>query len=84
MTCRAFNAYSADLFRDYKDRLRTAAVIPMHTPEEAIDELEHVVKTLGFKVVMMTSLIRRPIKSSNPNPRYNESGILGMILSSSA
>ena len=30
------------------------------------------VKTLGFKVVMMTSLIRRPIRSSNPNPRYNE------------
>jgi len=72
VTCRAFNAYSADLFRDYKDRLTTAAVIPMHTPEEAIDELEHVVRTLGFKVVMMTSLIRRPIKSSNPNPRYNE------------
>jgi len=72
VTCRAFNTYSADLFRDYKDRMTTAALIPMHTPEEAIDELEHVVKTLGFKVVMMTSLIRRPIKSSNPNPRYNE------------
>jgi len=72
VTCRAFNAYSADLFCDYKDRLTTAAVIPMHTPEEAIDELEHVVRTLGFKVVMMTSLIRRPIRSSNPNPRYNE------------
>src|SRR5258708_5095631 len=52
--------------------MTTAALIPMHTPEEAIDELEHVVRTLGFKVVMMTSLIRRPIKSSNPNPRYNE------------
>jgi predicted TIM-barrel fold metal-dependent hydrolase len=72
VTCRAFNTFSADLFREYKDRLTPAAVIPMHTPEEAIDELKYVVGTLGFKVVMMTSLIRRPIKSSNPNPRYNE------------
>jgi hypothetical protein len=32
VTCRAFNTYSADLFRDYKDRMTTAALIPMHTP----------------------------------------------------
>src|ERR1700730_331322 len=44
----------------------------MHTPEEAIDQLEYVVRTLGLKVVMMTSLIRRPIESRNPNPRYRE------------
>jgi predicted TIM-barrel fold metal-dependent hydrolase len=72
VTCRAFNTFSADLFREYKDRLTPTAVIPMHTPHEAIDELEYVVRTLGLKVVMMTSLIRRPIKSNNPNPRYNE------------
>src|ERR1700736_2020227 len=42
VTCRAFNTYSADLFRDHKDRMTTAALIPMHPPEEAIDELEHV------------------------------------------
>jgi len=69
---RAFNTFAADLFREYGDRLTPTAVIPMHTPEEAIDELEYVVKTLGLKVVMMTSLIRRPINSSKPNPRYNE------------
>ena len=28
-----------------------AAVIPMHTPDEAIAELEHVVGTLGLKVI---------------------------------
>src|SRR6201997_1832595 len=38
-----------------------AAVIPMHTPQEAIAELEHAVRTLGLKVVVMGSLIRRPI-----------------------
>lgn len=72
VACRAFNTYSANLYREFRDRLTPAAVIPMHTPEEAIAELEHVTKTLGLKVAMMASLIRRPIQSSSPNPRYNE------------
>jgi predicted TIM-barrel fold metal-dependent hydrolase len=70
--CRAFNMFSAEMFRGYSDRLTPAAVIPMHTPEEAIEELEYAVKTLGLKVAMMASLIRRPIRSDKPNPRYNE------------
>jgi len=72
VACRAFNAYSADLYREFSDRLTPAAVIPMHTPEEAVDELDHAVKTRGLKVAMMATLIRRPIRSSKPNPRYNE------------
>jgi hypothetical protein len=44
----------------------------MHTPEEAIAELDYATGTLGLKVAMMASLIRRPIQSSKPNPRYNE------------
>jgi len=72
IACRAFNTYSANLYREFSDRLTPAAVIPMHTPEEAIDELDHAVGTLGLKVAMMASLIRRPINSAKPNPRYNE------------
>ncbi len=72
LTCRAFNTFSAELFAEYKDRLTPAAVIPMHTPREAIEELEYAVRELGLKVAMMASLIRRPIRSSRPNPRYNE------------
>jgi len=60
-TCRAFNIFSADYFRAFSDRMTPAAVIPTHTPEEAIEELEHAVKQLGLKVVMMGSMIRRPI-----------------------
>ena len=60
-TCRAFNTFSADYFRPFADRMTPAAVIPMHTPEEAIEELEYVVKQLGMKVVMMWSMIRRAI-----------------------
>jgi predicted TIM-barrel fold metal-dependent hydrolase len=72
LTCRAFNTFSSELFAEYKDRLTPAAVIPMHTPQEAIEELEYAVGQLGLKVAMMASLIRRPIRSNQPNPRYNE------------
>lgn len=34
--CRAFNAYHADIFREYADRSITVAVIPMHTPNEGL------------------------------------------------
>src|SRR5581483_11169205 len=61
ITCRAFNIFTADFFRPFADRMTPAAVIPMHTPEEAIDELEYVTKQLGLKVVMLWSMIRRPI-----------------------
>jgi predicted TIM-barrel fold metal-dependent hydrolase len=59
-TCRAFNMYLADVFAEFSDRVTPAAAIPMHTPAEAIAELEHV-KSLGLKVVVMGSAIRRPI-----------------------
>ncbi len=72
LTCRAFNTFSAELFDEYKDRMTPAAVIPMHTPQEAVAELEYAVRHLGLKVAMMASLIRRPIRSDQPNPRYNE------------
>jgi predicted TIM-barrel fold metal-dependent hydrolase len=59
--CRAFNMYTADQFRGLGDRLAPAAVIPMHTPQEAVEELEFVVKTLGMKAAMLASLQRRPV-----------------------
>jgi len=62
-TCRAFNMYVADAYREYADRLTPAAVIPMNTPQEAIAELDHAVNTLGLKVVVMGSVIRRPISA---------------------
>ncbi|MCZ6617482.1 MAG: amidohydrolase, partial [Gammaproteobacteria bacterium] len=38
--CRAFNIYQAELFAPFSDRMTPAAVIPMHSPAEAIAELE--------------------------------------------
>jgi len=62
--CRAFNTYAAGQFREFAGRLTPAAVIPMHTPEEAIAELEYAVRQLGMKVVMMGSLMRRPVAAA--------------------
>ncbi len=59
--CRAFNTYHADIFRAYGDRLIPVGVIPMHTPQEAIEELEYAVKTLGLKAVMLAGHVIRPV-----------------------
>ena len=39
-TCRAYNIFVAEYFQPYADRITPAAAIPMHTPEEAVAELE--------------------------------------------
>src|SRR5579875_1288999 len=62
-TCRAFNMYVADQFREYSDRMTPAAVVPMHQPAEAIEELEFAVNTLGLKVTMLAAHVVRPIAS---------------------
>ena len=58
--CRAYNDMHAQLFREYGDRMTPAAMIPMHTPGEAIAELEHVVRDLNLKTILMPSFVRRP------------------------
>ena len=60
-SCRALNNLHADIFREYADRMTPVAVIPMHTPEEAAAELDHAVKVLGFKAMLMPSFVVRPI-----------------------
>ncbi|HEX9809813.1 MAG TPA: amidohydrolase family protein [Alphaproteobacteria bacterium] len=59
--CRALNRMNADRFREHADRMTVAAVIPTWTPEEAIEELEYCVDTLGFKAIQLTNLNFRPI-----------------------
>ena len=41
--CRALNRCNAEMFAPFADRLVPVAAIPMHTPEEAIDELDDAV-----------------------------------------
>jgi predicted TIM-barrel fold metal-dependent hydrolase len=60
---RAHNVVTADYFRSFSDRMTPAAIIPMHTPEEAIEELEFVTKQLGSKVGMFGSGMSRRVAS---------------------
>ncbi len=75
--CRAVNMYHADVFRPFSSRMTPAAVIPMHTPDEAVEELEFAVKTLGLKTVMLGNYVTRPVpasaktdSASNPHSRW--------------
>ena len=64
---RAYNIVSADYFSGLGDRLTPAAIIPMHTPDEAIAELEFVTKQLGSKVGMFGSNMARKVPAINAN-----------------
>lgn len=58
--CRGFNRFFAATYARYADRMTMAGVIPMHTPEEAIAEIEYC-KSLGLKVIAIPDGVRRPI-----------------------
>lgn len=60
---RAINHFHADQYRAYADRLTPVAGIPLHTPQEGIEELEFAVKTLGLKVINIAGGVRRPIRA---------------------
>jgi predicted TIM-barrel fold metal-dependent hydrolase len=59
-TCRALNRSNAEVFAPFADRLAPVAAIPMHTPEEAVAELEYAVNVLGFKSVLCAGYVQRP------------------------
>jgi predicted TIM-barrel fold metal-dependent hydrolase len=61
VACRALNTMSRDMFREYADRLMVTAIVPMNTPEEALDELDYAVRVLGHKAILIPGHLRRPI-----------------------
>ena len=75
---RAHNVVTADAFQNLGDRMTPAAIIPMHTPEEAIAELEYVTRELGAKVGMFGSGMSRRLPAAPPSdpdvPRASPSG----------
>jgi len=60
VACRALNAFNADVYAEFADRMTVVAQIPMHTPDEAIAALDHAAE-LGFKAIMFNGLIHRPV-----------------------
>jgi predicted TIM-barrel fold metal-dependent hydrolase len=57
--CRAYNRFVADLFRPFCDRLLPAALVPTHTPDEAVEELRYA-RSLGLRPVTIPAWVRRP------------------------
>jgi predicted TIM-barrel fold metal-dependent hydrolase len=59
--CRAMNMMYAEMFKDVKDKMTPAALIPMNTPQEAIAETEFAVTELGLKALMTCNeVVRTP------------------------
>ena len=58
---RALNTMNAEITAPYQDRVTAVAMIPMHTPEEAVEEIEFATEKLGMKVVVIPAGITRPI-----------------------
>lgn len=58
---RACNRYYAECYGPYRDRLLPVGIVPTFTPQEAIDELEYAVGTLGLRGFLMGGLVLRPV-----------------------
>ena len=58
---RAVNRMNAEMFAPYKHRIAPAAVVPVYTPQEAIEDATYAVKELGFKVIMIANHVQRPV-----------------------
>jgi len=64
--CRGLNAFFAETYLPFADRMTVAGVIPMVTPEEAVAELTHC-HELGLKVVGLPEGVTRPIPRPDAN-----------------
>jgi predicted TIM-barrel fold metal-dependent hydrolase len=50
---RAYNMMTADMFAPYAERFAPVAIIPTHTPEQALEELEYAVVERGYRAIML-------------------------------
>jgi predicted TIM-barrel fold metal-dependent hydrolase len=58
--CRAYNMMVAEQYADQSDRMTPAAVIPMHMPDMACEELEYAASR-GLRVALFPAFVRRVI-----------------------
>jgi predicted TIM-barrel fold metal-dependent hydrolase len=61
---RAVNRMNAEMFAPFAPRMTPAAVVPVHTPAEAIEEATHAVRDLGLRVIMIANHVRRPVPAA--------------------
>lgn len=69
---RAYNSYYREVIRGLEDRITIPAIIPMQTPDEAIEVLEHAVCELGLKTAMLSSNV---LRHGPDGPSYDVYGI---------
>ena len=69
VACQALNAFNADVYFPYADRMTPVAQVPTHTPEEAVAALDHAVTQLGYKAVMINGIVHRPVGGGPPTPQ---------------
>jgi predicted TIM-barrel fold metal-dependent hydrolase len=58
---RGLNALLVHTFKPHSHRLTPAGVVPMHTPQEAVDELRHLRAELGLRAAMIPPGVARPL-----------------------
>jgi len=63
---RAYNQMTMDLYKPYAYRMTPVAVIPRRTPAEAVAEVTHAVRELGYKAVMISGTLIRRSPSGQP------------------
>jgi predicted TIM-barrel fold metal-dependent hydrolase len=75
--CRAVNKYSSRLFAPYADRIIPAAIIPMETPDEAVEEIDYAVGELGHKLVVLGGQATRAVGESG-DPAASRIDVFGL------
>jgi predicted TIM-barrel fold metal-dependent hydrolase len=60
--CRATNRHHARVFAKYAPHMTVGALIPMHSPDVAAEELRYAVDELGMKAAVIAAYARRPIE----------------------
>ncbi len=65
--CSGFNEFFAAINEPHRDRIALAGIIPMHTPAEAIAELDHC-RRLGLRVACIPHGVMRPIAEPDATP----------------
>jgi predicted TIM-barrel fold metal-dependent hydrolase len=66
--CRSFNEFFAAISEPYRDRMAVAGLVPMHTPAEAVAELDHC-HQLGLRVACIPHGVVRPIAEPATAPQ---------------
>ncbi len=63
-SARAYNRMTADMFAPFKERFAPVAILPAHTPKQAIEELDYAVTKLGYRAIMLRGNQERTIPAA--------------------